>query len=51
MRRSPTGFGCFGATVMPPDQLVALALASGLPSVIDYHTRFVPHPCLPAWAA
>jgi acetolactate synthase-1/2/3 large subunit len=46
------GFGCFGATVTQPDELapaLALALASGLPSVIDCQTRFVPHPCLPAF--
>jgi hypothetical protein len=27
------------------------ARASGLPAVIDCRTRFVPHPCLPAFAS
>ena len=27
------------------------AQASGLPSVIDCRTRFVPHPCLPAFGS
>jgi acetolactate synthase-1/2/3 large subunit len=46
------GFGCFGETVREPQELAPVllrALSSGLPAVIDCHTRFVPHPCLPAF--
>ncbi len=46
------GFGCFGETVIEPAGLapaLARALKSGLPSVIDCHTRFVPHPCMKAF--
>lgn len=48
------GFGCHGETVERLDQLgpaLARAQASGLPSVIDCRTRFVPHPCLPAFGS
>lgn len=48
------GFGCHGETVQQVDELapaLARALASGLPSVIDCHTRFVPHPCMPAFGS
>jgi acetolactate synthase-1/2/3 large subunit len=47
------GFGCHGDTVTQPDGVapaIERALASGLPAVIDCRTRFVPHPCLPAFA-
>jgi thiamine pyrophosphate-dependent acetolactate synthase large subunit-like protein len=46
------GFGCLGETVTRPDELgpaLRRALSSGLPSVIDCRTCFVPHPCLPAF--
>jgi thiamine pyrophosphate-dependent acetolactate synthase large subunit-like protein len=46
------GFGCLGETVTTPDDVAPAlthALTSGLPSVIDCRTRFVPHPCLPAF--
>ena len=46
------GFGCFGETVRAPDELapaLARAFASRLPSVLDCHTSFVPHPCLKAF--
>lgn len=46
------GFGCHGATVNQPGELapaLAQALASGLPAVIDCHTQFVPHPCMPSF--
>jgi acetolactate synthase-1/2/3 large subunit len=46
------GFGCFGETVVEPSGLAPAlerALQSGLPSVLDCHTRFVPHPCLKAF--
>lgn len=48
------GFGCLGETVTTPDQVapaLTRAFASGLPSVIDCHTRFVPHPCRAAFAS
>jgi acetolactate synthase-1/2/3 large subunit len=48
------GFGCFGATVkQPSDFAPALERArqSGLPAVIDCRTRFVPHPCMPAFGS
>lgn len=46
------GFGCFGETVRQPDEFAsafARAVQSGLPSVIDCHTEFVPHPNLKAF--
>ena len=46
------GFGCLGETVSEPDALgpaLRRALSSGLPSVIDCQTCFVPHPSLPAF--
>jgi acetolactate synthase-1/2/3 large subunit len=46
------GFGGLGETVTEPHELepaLERALASGLPSVIDCATSFVPHPCLPAF--
>lgn len=46
------GFGCFGASITQPQELAPAlqrALASGLPSVIDCATSFVPHPSLPAF--
>jgi thiamine pyrophosphate-dependent acetolactate synthase large subunit-like protein len=48
------GFGCLGETVTAPDEVapaLARAFASGLPSVIDCRTRFVPHPCRAAFAS
>ena len=45
-------FGCLGEVVAEPNELkpaLQRALASGLPSVIDCATCFVPHPCLPAF--
>jgi acetolactate synthase-1/2/3 large subunit len=46
------GFGCFGETVRQVDDFAgafARALQSGLPSVIDCHTQFIPHPNLRAF--
>ena len=47
------GFGCHGETVRHADALgpaLSRALASGLPAVLDCHTRFEPHPaCLPGF--
>ena len=48
------GFGCHGDTVTQADQVapaIERARASGLPAVIDCRTRFVPHPCMPAFAS
>jgi len=48
------GFGCFGETVTRADEVapaLARALASGLPSVLDCRTRFVPHPAAPAFGS
>ncbi|MEJ8858742.1 thiamine pyrophosphate-binding protein [Variovorax robiniae] len=48
------GFGCFGETVKRAEDVapaMARALASGLPAVLDCHTRFVPHPAGPAFGA
>lgn len=48
------GFGCHGETVEEPSQIasaVQRALDSGLPSVIDCRTRFVPHPAGPAFGS
>ncbi len=48
------GFGCYGATVRKPEQIapaIARALASGLPAVIDCHTRFVAHPAMPMFGS
>lgn len=48
------GFGCHGETVRQPQELrpaLERALASGLPAVIDCHTRFVPHPAGPQFAS
>ena len=48
------GFGCHGETVDHASQLpaaLARARASGLPAVIDCHTRFVPHPAGPAFGS
>lgn len=45
--------GCHGDTVTQAADVapaIARALASGLPAVIDCRTRFVPHPCMPAFA-
>ncbi|MGJ7509689.1 thiamine pyrophosphate-binding protein [Variovorax sp. GT1P44] len=44
------GFGCFGEVVARAEDVapaMARALASGLPAVLDCHTRFVPHPASP----
>ena len=44
------GFGCFGETARQAADIgpaLKRALASGVPAVIDCHTRFVPHPCMP----
>lgn len=46
------GFGCFGETVTQPGEFapaLARAMQSGLPSVIDCPTAFVPHPNLKAF--
>jgi thiamine pyrophosphate-dependent acetolactate synthase large subunit-like protein len=46
------GFGCFGETVSMVDDLAPAlrrAFESGMPAVLDCHTRFVPHPCLKAF--
>ena len=48
------GFGCHGETVTRVEDVapaIARALASGLPSVLDCHTRFVPHPCMPSFGS
>jgi acetolactate synthase-1/2/3 large subunit len=48
------GFGCHGESVRRLAEVapaIARALASGLPAVIDCRTRFVPHPCLPAFGS
>jgi thiamine pyrophosphate-dependent acetolactate synthase large subunit-like protein len=48
------GFGCFGETVKTPEEVapsIARAIASGLPAVIDCHTRFVPHPAGPMFGS
>jgi thiamine pyrophosphate-dependent acetolactate synthase large subunit-like protein len=48
------GFGCHGESVTQLDEVapaIARALASGRPAVIDCRTRFVPHPCLPAFGS
>ncbi len=48
------GFGCHGETVTQVQEVapaIARARASGLPAVIDCRTRFVPHPCMPAFAS
>jgi thiamine pyrophosphate-dependent acetolactate synthase large subunit-like protein len=48
------GFGCFGETLTRADEVapaLARALASGLPSVLDCRTRFVPHPAAPAFGS
>jgi acetolactate synthase-1/2/3 large subunit len=48
------GFGCFGEVVTRADDLapaMARALASGLPAVLDCHTRFVPHPASPQFGS
>jgi thiamine pyrophosphate-dependent acetolactate synthase large subunit-like protein len=48
------GFGCHGETVQAVDEVgpaLQRAMASGLPAVIDCATRFVPHPCMPAFGS
>ncbi|MDE2372179.1 MAG: thiamine pyrophosphate-binding protein [Burkholderiales bacterium] len=48
------GFGCHGEVVTEAGQIAGAidrARASGLPAVIDARTRFVPHPCMPAFGA
>jgi thiamine pyrophosphate-dependent acetolactate synthase large subunit-like protein len=48
------GFGCFGETVKAPEEVapaIERAIASGLPAVIDCHTRFVPHPAGPMFGS
>jgi thiamine pyrophosphate-dependent acetolactate synthase large subunit-like protein len=48
------GFGCFGETIKTPEEVapaIARAIASGLPAVIDCHTRFVPHPAGPMFGS
>jgi acetolactate synthase-1/2/3 large subunit len=48
------GFGCFGETLTQVDGVapaIARAIDSGLPAVLDCRTRFVPHPCMPAFAS
>lgn len=48
------GFGCHGETVDDARQIPAAmerARASGLPSVIDCRTRFMPHPASPAFGS
>jgi acetolactate synthase-1/2/3 large subunit len=46
------GFGCHGERVEHVDEVAPAlrrALASGLPAVLDCRTRWVPHPCMPAF--
>lgn len=48
------GFGCHGERVTALAEVgpaIRRALASGLPAVLDCHTRFVPHPAMPAFAS
>ena len=48
------GFGCFGEVVTRVDDFAAAfqrAVASGLPAVLDCHTRFVPHPATPLFGS
>ena len=48
------GFGCFGERVTRVEDFAAAfqrALASGLPAVLDCHTRFVPHPATPIFGS
>ncbi|MET0540554.1 MAG: thiamine pyrophosphate-dependent enzyme, partial [Variovorax sp.] len=48
------GFGCHGETVTCAEDVgpaLARAFASGLPAVLDCHTRFVPHPAGPAFGS
>jgi len=48
------GFGCHGETVTAPVEVapaLARAVASGRPAVIDCRVAFVPHPCMPGFAA
>ena len=48
------GFGCHGEVVHDAADIraaLARARASGLPAVLDCHTRFVPHPAGPAFAS
>lgn len=48
------GFGCHGERVEDAADIpaaLARARASGLPSVIDCRTRFVPHPAAPAFGS
>lgn len=48
------GFGCMGATVERADDVAGAlqrALAARRPAVLDCRTRFVPHPCMPAFAS
>ncbi len=48
------GFGCHGAQVQRAEALAPAlnhALALQLPAVLDCRTRFVPHPCLPAFGS
>jgi acetolactate synthase-1/2/3 large subunit len=46
------GFGCLGESVAQPEEFAPAlqrGMSSGLPSVIDCSTTFVPHPCFPAF--
>lgn len=46
------GFGCYGErveTVVDVAPALKRALDSGLPAVLDCRTRWVPHPCMPAF--
>jgi acetolactate synthase-1/2/3 large subunit len=48
------GFGCHGEVVTQVDQIapaMARARASGLPAVLDCRTRFLSHPCMPAFGS
>lgn len=48
------GFGCYGEVVERADEVGAAlqrALTSGLPAVLDCRTRFLPHPCMPAFGS
>jgi thiamine pyrophosphate-dependent acetolactate synthase large subunit-like protein len=48
------GFGCYGESVARSEDVapaIARALASGLPAVLDCHTRFVPHPAMPMFGS
>ena len=48
------GFGCHGEVVEDARAIpaaIARARASGLPAVLDCRTKFLPHPCAPAFGS